>query len=191
MRACNTQPNTPTQHSAELTLQRPATRSTHARRGHYVSARGPAVISTVHPKNAALVHVLAAEQAHTPAVGGRPFFSRDFEANVVDMYLDCFRGIPGLTAVLLPAYLAYALAWVLDRLDRLMHVLARCVGRRWESSEDAVDIAAAGMLWMDIIVSDRAAKQVLGYAPLVTHEECLRDAADWSKQFYSQLDAKK
>ena len=35
----------------------------HARRGHYVSAVGPAVISTVHPKNCALVHILAAEKA--------------------------------------------------------------------------------------------------------------------------------
>ena len=92
--------------------------------------------------------------------------------------------------VLLPVYLAYVMAWILDRLDRLCHVLARCVGARWESSEEALDIAATAMLWMDIIVSDRAAKEVLGYAPLVTREECMRDAADWSKRFYAQLGAK-
>jgi len=62
-----------------------------ARRDHFVTSRGPAVISTVHPRNCALVHILAAEQAHEAAVGGRAFFSRDFEANVVAMYLECFR----------------------------------------------------------------------------------------------------
>ena len=125
------------------------------------------------------------------AVGGRPFFSRDFEANVVEMTQESFRGIPGLTVVLLPVYFAYVMAWILDRLDRFCHFLARCFGASWESSEEVLDIAAAGMLWMDIIVSDRAAKEVLGYSPLVTREECMRDAAEWSKQFYAQLGAKK
>ena len=61
------------------------------RHGYYVTARVPATISTVHSRNCALVHVLAAERADQPDVAGRAFFVRDFEANVVEMALECFQ----------------------------------------------------------------------------------------------------
>lgn len=62
----------------------------HDRRGHYVTAKVPATLSTVHAKNCALAHLRAAERADKADVGGKPFFVRDFEANVVEMNLECF-----------------------------------------------------------------------------------------------------
>jgi hypothetical protein len=53
------------------------------RQGYYVTAEVPAKISTVHPKNCAEAHLLAAEKIGDSNVGGKTFFVRDFEANVV------------------------------------------------------------------------------------------------------------
>ena len=53
------------------------------RHGHYVTAMVPAKISCVNPSNCARAHILAWERR--ALVGGKAYFIRDFDANVVDM----------------------------------------------------------------------------------------------------------
>ena len=92
------------------------------RADRYVTALVPATISTTHPRNAALAHLLAADQIDRDDVGGASFFVRDFEANVVEMALDAFSATP-IKPTLLPLPLAYALAYLLDLIYRLLHAL--------------------------------------------------------------------
>ena len=61
---------------------------------------------------------------------------------------------------LIPLTFAYVIAWLLDGFDRLMHRLCALVGRAWATSENVLDVTAVGMAWIDIIVSDRAAREV-------------------------------
>ena len=156
------------------------------RLGYYVTAKIPATISTVHPRNCAFAHMLAAERLHLPEVGGRPFFVRDYESNVVETALECFKATP-IVPRLLPLRLAYAIAWLLDLFDRLMHALCSCLGLVWHTSTEVLDITAVGMAWIDIIVSDRNAREKLGYKPLVSPEECLSEAKEWCVAFYKGL----
>ena len=158
----------------------------HARAGYYVTAKVPATISTVHPRNCALAHVLAAEQLHRPDVHGQAFFVRDFEDNVVGMAMEAFRSTPIKPAVL-PLPVAYAFAWVLDVVERLLIALYALCGATRVTSEDVIDIKAVGMAWIDIVVSDARVKRVLGYAPLVSKADCMREAGQWCADFYAKL----
>ena len=156
------------------------------RANRYVTALVPARISTVHPRNAAHAHVLAAEKLHQTDVAGQSFFVRDFEANVVEMALAAFSDTP-IIPVILPLALAYALAYILDKIDRILHVLAALVGIMYETSDEVLDIKAVNMAYIDIIVSSKRAEQVLGYRPLVSEAECMSEAARWCKSFYANL----
>uniref|UniRef100_A0A7S4HF35 3-beta hydroxysteroid dehydrogenase/isomerase domain-containing protein n=1 Tax=Prymnesium polylepis TaxID=72548 RepID=A0A7S4HF35_9EUKA len=157
-----------------------------ARRGYYVTAHIPAIISTVHAKNCAHAHVLAAERAERADVGGQPFFVRDYEANVVETALECFKATP-IVPALIPLRLAFVVAWVLDCFDRLMHALCRFAGRRRETPAEVLDVTAVGMAWIDIVVSDRRAREALGYEPLVSRAECIAEAKEWCRAFYAGL----
>jgi len=169
----------------------------HDRRGHYVTAKVPATLSTVHAKNCAHAHLLAAERAERADVGGRPFFVRDFEANVVEMNLECFAGTP-IKIVLLPLWLAYGIAYVLHCVDVALHALVALVARLrpnrgWvrTTGDEVLDIRAVGMAWIDIVVSDKRAREVLGYEPLVSREECMREATEWCEATYASYGRKK
>lgn len=157
------------------------------RGGYYVSAKVPATISTVHASNCALAHVKAAERAHLPDVGGRAFFVRDFESNVVAMAIEAFGHVPAIRPTLIPLRLAYALAWVLDAIDRLLHAAYALFGARRSTPEDVIDIRAVAMAWISIVVSDRRARSVLGYEPTVSREQCMREAGEWAAQFYAKI----
>jgi len=159
-----------------------------ARSGYYVTARVPAIISTVHPRNCALAHVLAAEQLDKPAVHGHAFFVRDFEDSVVGMALEAFQPTP-IKPILIPLIVAYALAWVFDRLERCLLALCAALGVSRITSDDVIDIRAVGMAWIDIVVSDARAKAVLGYEPLVSKAQCMREAGEWCTEFYAKLRA--
>jgi nucleoside-diphosphate-sugar epimerase len=157
------------------------------RSNRYVTAKVPAKISTVHPRNAALAHLLAAEKVNQDDVGGQAFFVRDFEAGVVDMTLEALKPTP-IIPVLLPLRMAYYLAWVIDICVRFQHLLYALVGARPpKTSEDVLSIRAVNMAYIDIIVSDARARKVLGYKPLVSKEDCLREASAWCVDFYRNL----
>jgi nucleoside-diphosphate-sugar epimerase len=159
-----------------------------ARSGYYVTAKVPATISTVHPRNCALAHIMAAEQLDRPDVHGQSFFVRDFEDNVVEMALEAFRSTP-IRPALIPLPVAYALAWVLSLLERVLIALYAVFGATRVTSEDVIDIKAVGMAWVDIVVSDARIRQVLAYAPLVSKAECMREAGAWCADFYAKLAA--
>ena len=156
------------------------------RQGYYVTARVPATISTTHARNCALMHVMAAEQIANPKVNGHSFFCRDFEANVVEMALEAFEPTP-IKPALLPLPLAYAIAWALDILERLLIWLYALLGYTRVTPEEVLDIKAVGMAYIDIIVSDERAKSVLGFQPIVSRAQCMKEAADWCKDFYANL----
>ena len=160
------------------------------RSDYYVTAKVPAKISTVHPRNAALAHILAADRISEPDVGGQSFFIRDFEANVVDMALTAFQNTP-IKPVILPLLLAYVIAWILDRVDRILHKFAALRGTTHQTSDEVLDIRAVNMAYIDIIVSSGRAKRVLGYTPLVSEAECMQDAARWCEKFYASEGTKK
>ena len=158
------------------------------RSDRYVSARVPAKISSVHPRNAALAHLLAAEQIEHPSVNGCCFFIKDFDANVVEMALDAFSRTP-IQPLMLPLQLAYSLAWMLDRCDRLVHWWAGLWGREHTTTSDEVlDIKAVNMAYIDIIVSAERSQQILGYAPLVSKDECFEEARKWCEGAYAGLE---
>lgn len=162
-------------------MQRAATRG-----GYYVTAKVPATISTTHPRNCALAHVHAAERAARADVGGHAFFVRDFEANVVEMALEAFEGTP-IKPAIMPLAVAYGLAWLLDRLERLLHLLYAWAGRTRHTADEVLDIKAVGMAYIDIVVSDAAGRRALEYEPLVSRAECMREAKEWCKGYYAAL----
>ena len=159
------------------------------RSGYYVTARVPATISTVHPQNCALMHVMAAEQIAKPDVHGHAFFCRDFEANVVEMALEAFESTP-IKPALMPLSVAYLIAWILDRLERCLIWLYALFGRTRVTSDEVLDIQAVGMAYIDIIVSDKRGRQVLGYQPVVDRAACMAEAGSWCRQFYAKLTSK-
>ena len=160
------------------------------RAGYYVTAKVPATISTVHPRNAALLHVRAAEQLARPEVHGHAFFCRDFEDNVIGMALRAFEGT-GIKPLLLPLWLAYAMAWLLDLVERVLIWCYAVCGAKRVTPSHVVGIRAVGMAWIDVVVSDRKAREVLGHQPEVTREECLREANEWCKECCAKLLAQK
>jgi len=156
------------------------------RANRYVTAKVPARISTVHAANCSLAHVAAAERVGMADVGGKSFFVRDFEANVVEMALETFSGLP-IIPVLLPLRLAYIMGWLLDLWERAMHLIASTFGWTRATSDEVLDIRAINMAYIDIIVSDRRAREVLGYVPKVSQADCMREAKEWAKGFYASL----
>lgn len=165
---------------------RVAMQQTAQRSGYYVTSKVPANISTVHPKNCALVHVLAAEQISKQGVHGECFFSRDFEANTVDMALEAFKHTR-IMPLLIPLPIAYALAWILDCTERLLIRVYTLAGARRATPDEVLDIRAVRMGFIDIVVSDQRARDVLGYQPLVSKSECMREAGEWCAAFYETL----
>ena len=55
------------------------------------------------------------------------------------------------------------------------------------TGDEVLDIRAVGMAWIDIVVSDRRAREALGYAPSVTKAECLREAKEWCHAYWAKL----
>lgn len=159
----------------------------HQRADRYVTARVPATLSTVHPRNAAHAHLLAVEKIHDDDVGGQPFFIKDFEANVVEMALDAFQNTR-IKPTLLPLPLAYSIAYLLHLLDLLLHAWAGLWGRTHDTSAEVLDIRAVNMAYIDIIVSAERARSVLGYQPLVTRADTFKEARVWAEAFYKGLD---
>lgn len=79
-------------------------------------------------------------------------------------------------------------------LHALVALLARLrPNRGWARStpDEVLDIRAVGMAWIDIAVSDKRAREVLGYEPIVSKAECMREATEWCETFYAQLSQKK
>jgi len=156
------------------------------RSGCYVTAKVPANISTTHARNCALMHVMAAEQIARPEVHGRAFFCRDFEANVVEMALEAFSSTP-IKPVIMPLAVAYCIAWVLDRLERMLIALYALLGATRVTSDELIDIKAVNMAYIDVVVTDAAARSVLGYEPIVSRAECMKEASEWCADFYAKL----
>ena len=152
----------------------------------YITAKVPSTLSTVHPHNCALAHVLAAERIDRSDVGGHAFFVRDFEANVVDMNVESFKNTD-IKPTLISLRLAYGMAWMLDLIDRLLHLIWALFGRTYRTSKDVLSIQAVGMAWIDIVVSDRNARDKLGYRSVVPQSDTMREAQEYCTSFYSTL----
>ena len=62
-------------------------------------------------------------------------------------------------------------------------------GREHTSTSDEVlDIKAVNMAYIDIIVSAERSQQILGYAPLVSKDECFEEARKWCEGAYAGLE---
>jgi hypothetical protein len=118
-------------------------------------------------------------------VHGQCFFSRDFEDNVVTMYLAALKGT-AIKPLILHLSLAYFLAWVMDAFERWMIWLYSLFGYMRVTSESVIAITALNMAYVDIVVSDEKAKRVLGFKPLVGRAECMKEAATWCEVFYPE-----
>lgn len=160
------------------------------RKGYYVTAKPPAVISSVHPRNAALMHVMVAEQIVKPDVHGTAFFCRDFEDNVVSMTSASLASTP-VKLVLLPWMVAYAIAVVMDRVERFLIWLYRLFGLKRVTPDSVVDAGALAMAWINMVVSDARGRKVLGYEPLVNKAECMHEAKEWCRRYWAELTTKR
>ncbi|CAE8606837.1 unnamed protein product [Polarella glacialis] len=158
--------------------------------GRYISARMPANLSCVHPKNCALAHLLAAEKADESSVGGQAFFVSDFESNTTDINVMVCEA-NGISATLLPVWVAYIIASLMHVYYRCMFLLCSSVGVSFAIPMDVVDINAMRLAWRNICFSTRKAHEALGYGPslgdYVSKEECLRQTLDWAKGFWLNL----
>ena len=70
----------------------------------------------------------------------------------------------------------YAIAWLLDVFERLIIWCYALVGATRVTSEEVLDIRAVNMAYIDVIVSDRRARDVLGFSPIVTRAQCMQQA---------------
>lgn len=167
---------------------------TFGRKGYYVATRLPAQITCINVRNCALAHVLAAERIQQSSVAGQAFFLGDFEANVVEFAQQAFAG-SGVKSVMLPLWLAYALALVTDRLYRSIHAACALLGRAYEPPGTAVAIEAVSMAWRNLCFSTERSRKVLGFEPatcnLITREETMQQTNAWAKKFYADLSAGK
>jgi hypothetical protein len=152
----------------------------------YVTAKVPACISCIHVQNCATAHVLAAEQAAD--VHGQALFIRDFNANPVDVAVSAFEGSV-IQCIILPFWLAYAMAWMMDRVDRWLHWICGILGTTWTTSDSVIDIHAVDLGYHNIIVSSDRAREKLGYGDpvrgpkLIGKEQCFQDTKEWAHEF--------
>ena len=108
---------------------------------------------------------------------------------MVEMALEAFESTP-IKPALMPLSVAYLIAWILDRLERCLIWLYALFGRTRVTSDEVLDIQAVGMAYIDIIVSDKRGRQVLGYQPVVDRAACMAEAGSWCRQFYAKLTSK-
>jgi len=170
-----------------------------SRRGHrYVATRSKGRLSVIHTTNCAHAHVLAAEHLSfespsnkttdpkentkkKPAAAGQIFFLRDFEAVPVDLSIEAFRNTP-IIPVILPLWLALTLAWLVHHSYRLF----ACLGGSIPNT--ALDVhVIPPLLTVGRVTSDHKARSLLNYEPIVSREQCIKDARDWCTAFYDGL----
>lgn len=133
------------------------------------------------------MHLLAAEKIEQSAVHGHSFFCRDFEANVVDMNLFAYRDC-GVKILLIPLSLAFLLAWIVDRLERLLiRLWPFLFGRNRKTPFEVLDFRAVELGYIDMIVSGEKGERVLDYQPLITKEQCMEEARTYCNSFYAGL----
>lgn len=156
----------------------------------FVTARMPTKLSCVHGGNCALAHVLAAERALLPDVGGASFFIRDFEANVAEFGIEALSKTD-IKIILLPLWLAYLIALILDSVYRLLLRASNLVGASFEIPREVIDIEAVKIGWRNVCFSGQRAEKVLGYGPsapgFVSPEACRQETQEWARQFYQEL----
>jgi len=156
----------------------------------YVTSQVPACISCVFVKNCAVAHILAAEKAidNPEVVCGQAFFIKDFDANAVQVAVSAFEG-SAIQVVILPFWLAYGIAWIVDRIDRFLHWLCAILGTTWTTSDNVIDIHAVDLGYLDILVSSERARDVLGYGDsvrgqkLASKEECFYETREWAHEY--------
>lgn len=161
-----------------------------ARGDRFVTARFPTKLSCSHVKNCALGHLLAAERAHQPDVGGCPFFITDFEANTVEMSEKALE-LTGIQTVVLPWYVAYIMALLMDRFYQLLLILSQFLGIAFEIPKTVVSFDALALAWRNICFSSHRAHSVLGYGPrlpgYVSEEACVKETQEWALTYYKEL----
>ena len=101
------------------------------------------------------------------------------------MALEAFQGTP-IKPLLLPLTFAYFMAWILDRLERWLIWLYALFGATRVTSEEVIDITAVNMAYINIVVSDKRARDVLGYNPVLDRATCMQEAARWCESFYAK-----
>lgn len=102
------------------------------------------------------------------------------------MTLHAFRTC-GVKCLILPAWLAYSLAWLTDRAERALIKLCGWFGLRRQTPATVVDIRVVSLAYFDFVVSGEKARRVLGYEPVVSREACLDEAARFCDGFYASL----
>ena len=84
------------------------------------------------------------------------------------------------------------MAWILDRIDRILHWMRAIIGKTWTTSDSVIDIHAVDLGYHDIIVSSDRARELLGYGDpvhgpkLTSKEQCFQDTKGWAHQFIAK-----
>ena len=96
----------------------------------------------------------------------------------------------GISIVFWPFWLIYAMAWMLDRWERQMHSIFNRFGWTRTTSRNVVDIAALNIAWSDVLVSSKKAHDVLGWKPLMSKKETMKDARQYANRYWRQLEGR-
>ena len=148
----------------------------------------PVKISCVNPKSAAELHILASMKIKD--CHGQSFFARDFDANDAEMKMYAFQDT-AVTPLFLPFWLVFAMVWIMDRWERIMHFLFKLCGRTRETSQNVFDVGAIKMTTKDTTVSSEKAKIVLGWRPMMSKRETLEEARESARRYWASLVAHK
>lgn len=161
-----------------------------ARRGHYVTARLPTKMNMVCVHNCAIAHIMAAERAHKPGVGGSSFFISDFQGNVADIAIAAFKET-GIKTVMLPLWLAWAMANLMHMAYSFIHCCSSALGRSYEIPADIVDVKAMSLAWRNLCFSTRRAQEMLELDPngpgMKSEQQTAEESQQWCTKYYAQL----
>ena len=156
----------------------------------YITAKVPAKFSCVSTKNCAVAHVLASTKMDKAV--GKSFFLRDFEANIVDMNVECFQGTP-IEPLFLPLWLATVLCWLVDRVERLLYFVYPLLGMKRITPPETISYDAMMLGYLDVRISTQSIQEDLGYGvegecpKLQTEEEIMKETRDWTHTLVSEL----
>ena len=155
-----------------------------ARYNYDFSCNLPSKLSCVNPKNCADLHIIAAEKSELSH--GQVFFASDFHANYFEMKTEAYQDIT-VCSVFLPLWLAMSMGWIMDRWERLLHVLFNLIGWTRRTSHDVISFDAMKMGWFNVIVTSKKAQNVLGWKPQIPREQTMDEARLHANTFWSSL----
>ena len=156
--------------------------------GYDLIIKMPAKISCVNVKSAAALHILAAEQIEISA--GQSLFAGDCEINYLEMTAYAFQDTT-ITQIFLPLWFAFVFTWMLDRWERILHLLFNLCGHTRRTSKNVFDVAVLKMVMFDVIVSSKKAHEMLGWRPLMSKQQTMEETRDHANRFWSSINGSK